>query len=216
MNIVLFGPPGAGKGTQANNIAKHFNLHKISTGDLLREEIKKKTALGNEINNKISKGLFVSDDIINNLILSVLSNDKLRNRLIFDGYPRNLNQAKNLDLLMKENNQKISCVLSLEVDKDIIVKRILGRQVCTNCGAIFNEYYYIANNKNHTCSSKFLEKRSDDNEKTIQSRFDTYLDKTLPILKFYKDQNLLNQINGTDDIDQIFKEIRAIIASLEA
>jgi len=215
VNIVLFGPPGAGKGTQASNIAKHFALHKISTGDLLRNEIKKKTTLGNEINSIISKGLFVSDNIINNLVLNILSFENFKNNLIFDGYPRNLNQAKKLDSLMKKNNQKISCVLSLDVDKDVIVKRILGRQVCTKCGSIFNKYYYPATDKNHACLSKFLETRSDDNEATILHRYNTYLDKTLPILNFYKDQNLLNQINGSYDIDQIFKEIRAIIASLE-
>ena len=215
MNIILFGPPGAGKGTQADNIIKNFNLHKVSTGDLLRNEIKNNTKLSNKIKSIIENGSLVPDDIINSLIAKILSDKKFYNRLIFDGYPRNLSQAKNLNLLLKQFNQKISCVLCLNVDKESIIKRILGRQTCTNCGLIFNEYFYPASSKNHSCDPKFLNKRSDDNEKTILNRFETYLNKTLPILDFYKEQNLLYHINGMTEIDQIFDKIRSIIASLE-
>ena len=216
MNIILFGPPGAGKGTQSNNIVNFFKLHKVSTGDLLRNEVRNNTKLGDKINLIIKEGSLVSDDIINDLIVNILSDNKFFNRLIFDGYPRNLYQAKTLDILLKKYNQKISCVLCLNVDKHLIVKRILGRQICTNCELIFNEYYHPSTIKNHNCDPKYLDKRSDDNEKTIIYRYETYLEKTLPILDFYKEQNLLHQINGMADIDQIFKEIQAIIASLEA
>jgi len=215
VKIILIGPPGAGKGTQANNLVKEFNLHKISTGDLLREEIKNNTPLGNEIKSIIEKGSLASDAIISNLVKNVLFNKSINNRLIFDGYPRNLNQAKELDLIIKKNNQKISCVLSLNVDKETIIKRILGRQTCSNCGLIFNEYFTPATDKNHNCDKKFLQKRSDDNEEAISTRFETYIKKTLPILNFYKEQNLLKQINGMAKIDEIFNEIRDIIASIE-
>ena len=215
MNIILFGPPGAGKGTQATKIVKKFNLHKVSTGDLLREEIKNNTDLGNKIKSIMDRGSLISDNIINDLITKVISNKKFYNRLIFDGYPRNLKQAKNLDSQIKKYKQKISCVLSLNVDKESIIKRISGRQTCVNCGLIFNEYYYPASSKNHSCDPKFLNKRSDDNKKIIINRFETYLNKTLPILDFYKEQNLLHQINGMAKIDQIFDEICGIIASLE-
>ena len=215
MNIILFGPPGAGKGTQATKIVKKFNLHKISTGDLLREEIKNNTDLGNKIKSIMDRGSLISDNIINDLITKVISNKKFYNRLIFDGYPRNLKQGKNLDSQIKKYKQKISCVLSLNVDRESIIKRISGRQTCVNCGLIFNEYYYPASSKNHSCDPKFLNKRSDDNKKTIINRFETYLNKTLPILDFYKEQNLLHQINGMAKIDQIFDEICGIIASLE-
>ena len=211
----MFGPPGAGKGTQADKIVKNFNLYKVSTGDLLREEIKNNTYFANKIKSTVDKGLLVSDDIVNDLIANVLTDKKFYNRLIFDGYPRNLSQAKNLDLSTKKNNQKISCVLNLNVDKESIIKRILGRQTCTNCGLIFNEYFKPASRKNHSCDPKFLNKRSDDNEETIMNRFETYLNKTLPILDFYKEQNLLYHINGMTEIDQIFDKIRSIIASLE-
>ena len=215
MNIILFGPPGAGKGTQGTKIVKKFNLHKVSTGDLLREEIKNNTDLGNKIKSMMDTGSLISDNIINDLITKVISNKKFYNRLIFDGYPRNLKQAKNLDSQIKKYKQKISCVLSLNVDKESIIKRISGRQICVNCGLIFNEYYYPASSKNHSCDPKFLNKRSDDNKKTIINRFETYLNKTLPILDFYKEQNLFHQINGLAKIDQIFDEICGIIASLE-
>ena len=196
MNIILFGPPGAGKGTQADNIAKSFNLHKISTGDLLRDEIKNKTKIGLENKTIVEKGSLVSDDVINSLIDKVLSNKVFSNRLIFDGYPRNLYQAKNLDSAVQKYNQKISYVLSLNVDKDIIVKRILGRQLCSKCGLIFNKHFKPSTKRNHTCGDEFLIKRSDDNEEVILYRYQTYLEKTAPILEYYKKQNLLHEING--------------------
>ena len=215
MNIILFGPPGAGKGTQADKIVENFNLYKVSTGDLLREEIKNNTNLGNKIKSIIDKGLLVSDNIINDLIIKILSDKKLYNRLIFDGYPRNLEQVINLDSCIKRYKQKISCVLNLNVEKEFIIKRILGRQICTSCGLIFNEHFKPATSINHSCDPKFLKKRSDDNEETIINRFETYLNTTLPILNFYKERNLLHHINGMSGIDQIFDEICHIIASLE-
>ena len=163
----------------------------------------------------MDSGSLISDNIINDLIIKVISNKKNYNRLIFDGYPRNLEQAKNLDFQIKNWQQKISCVLSLKVDKESVIKRILGRKICTNCGLIFNEYYFPPSNKNHSCDPKFISKRSDDNQETIINRFETYLNKTLPILDFYKGQNLLHQINGMAKIDHIFDEICDIIGPLE-
>ena len=215
MNVILFGPPGAGKGTQANNIVKKYDLYKISTGDLLRDEIKKNTDVGKKIKSLIDKGSFVSDEIMNNLIIKILSNKKISNKLLFDGYPRNLSQAKSLDIFLKRYNQKISCVLCLDVDKKNIAKRILGRQTCSNCGLIFNKYYKPSTSKNHSCDPKFLSQRADDKEETIMKRYETYLIKTLPILDFYKGQNLLHQINGMTEIGHIFTEIQGILTSLE-
>tara|TARA_Y100000590_G_C15322590_1_gene864587 strand:- start:65 stop:715 length:651 start_codon:yes stop_codon:yes gene_type:complete len=215
VNIILFGPPGAGKGTQAVNLVKEFQLHKISIGDILRNEIENNTSLGIKIKSTIDKGSFVSDDIINDLVQKIITNKKINNNLIFDGYPRNLNQAKELDLMVKQNSQVISCVLSLNVDKEVVVKRILGRRICSNCGMIFNIYFSPSTKQNHKCEEKYLQKRTDDTEKVIKKRFDTYKNETLPILNFYKEQNLLHQINGMAKIDDISKEIRGIIASIE-
>ena len=216
MNIILFGPPGAGKGTQSNIISKEFNLKKISTGDLLRDEIKKDTIIGKKIKTIIDAGKLASDEIINSLIGEILENKIFYDRLIFDGYPRNLSQAKNLTLLLEKHKQKISCVLSLKVNKDIIIKRILGRQICSNCGLIFNEYFNPPSNDAHKCDSSYLIKRADDNKKTVIERFETYLEKTYPILEYYKKQNLLKEINGESEIDQIYKEIKGILTTLEA
>jgi adenylate kinase len=215
VNIILFGPPGAGKGTQSDHIAKNFNLYKVSSGDLLRQEVKNKTPLSKEIKSLLDKGSLVSDETIDTIVEKILLDNTINNRLIFDGYPRNINQAKKLDSLTKNLGIKISCVLCLEVDKDTIVKRILGRQICSKCSLIFNKYFNPSNAENHPCGEKFLLKRTDDNEDTASDRFETYLNKTLPIIDFYKKQNIHHQINGMAKIDEIFKEIRGIIASLE-
>ena len=215
MNIILFGPPGAGKGTQSDNLAKDLNLYKMSTGDLLREEIKKKSALGIKIKSTLAQGKLVSDDIINDLIKIILSNQDYFNRLIFDGYPRNLNQVKHLDILIAKYNQKISCVFSLKVDRDVSIKRIIGRQVCSNCRLTFNEFFNSSTKKNHHCGNKFLQKRSDDNEKTAKNRLETYNKETLPVLNYYQNQNLLYEIDGMSQIHEIYKEICRIIHSLE-
>ena len=207
MNIIFFGPPGAGKGTQSDNLVKDLNLYKISTGDLLREEVKKKSALGIKIKSILDQGMFVSDDIINNLIESILSNKGYFNRLIFDGYPRNFNQVKYLDILIKKYNQKISCVLSLKVNQDVIIKRIIGRQVCSKCGLVFNEFFNPSTKENHHCDIKFLQKRSDDNEKTIKKRIAIYKKEILSIFNYYKGQNLLCEVDGMKDIAAIYGEI---------
>ena len=214
MNIILFGPPGAGKGTQAEKLLKDLDLYRVSTGDLLRDEINKKTILGNKIKHLIDKGNFVSDDIINDLIINILSDKKLSNRLIFDGYPRNIPQAQNLDKLLLKYNLKILCVLCLKVEKDIILKRILGRQVCSKCGLIFNKFFNPANENNHKCKSQNLKTRSDDNENTVINRLNTYAKETFPLINYYQKLNLLKEVDGSGEIEQIYKEIRYIIKSL--
>ena len=215
MNIILLGLPGSGKGTQGSILERDLNLFKVSTGDLCREEINKKSSLGDKIKSIIDQGLLVSDDIINNLVESILSNKNYFNRLIFDGYPRSLNQLKHLDILINKYGQKISCVFNLKVNKDSIFKRFTGRQVCSKCGFTFNEFFNPATTENHHCDKKFLLKRSDDNEKTVKNRFITYTKQTLPILNHYQGQNLLHEIDGMRDIALISKEIHRIIHSLE-
>jgi len=215
VNIILFGPPGAGKGTQAQNLVKDYNFFKISTGDLLRNETFKKSDLGQRIKSIIDQGKFVSDDIINELIINILDEKIESNKLIFDGYPRNINQAIHLDNLIKTHGKKISCVISLKVDDHTIIKRITGRQMCTKCNLTFNKYFNPGSNKKHQCDPKFIQIRSDDTEETAKNRIKTYVKDTLPVLKHYKNQNLLYEIDGKSEISFIYQEICRIINSLE-
>ena len=183
MNIILFGPPGSGKGTQADILVKNFNLFKISAGDILRNEINENSSIGKKIKTTIDKGGFVTDAIVNDLVEKKIFNKKY-DGLVFDGYPRNISQVKYLDNFLKKISQHIDCVISLKVDKVTIVKRISGRQVCSKCAATFNKFFNPANEKNHPCGHEFLEKRADDSELTINKRYETYVIETLPILDY--------------------------------
>jgi len=214
VNIILFGPPGAGKGTQGDFLANEYNLYKVSTGDLLRREIETESNIGKKLKGIIDQGQLASDEITNNLIESLLSNKEYSNRLIFDGYPRNINQVDFLDSAVKKYNQKISCVFTFKIDKETLLKRITGRQICSMCGSIYNEYFNKATPKNHSCGNKFLQKRSDDNEKILNSRYEIYTKETLPILSFYQNRKILHEIDGSNEIDQINKKIQHIMQAL--
>ena len=215
MNIVIFGPPGAGKGTQSNFIVKKFNLYQLSTGELLRKEIKDKTNLGIKISSIMNSGQLVSDQIVSDLIEKFISNKKFENRLIFDGYPRNKSQAENLNFLLKKYNQKINLVLKLSVSLDVIKKRISGRSVCSICGKIYNEYFNPAPINAQCCASKFLQKRSDDTLDIAVTRYQTYEKNIEPVIDFYKQSNLLKVVNGETPISEISNEISGLIEGIK-
>ena len=185
MNIILFGPPGAGKGTQAKYLVKKLNGFQISTGDILREEIKKDSEIGKKIINNMNEGKFVSDDIVNSLLKIHIFDLKKKQKLIFDGYPRSLSQAKNLDLLLNESNQKIDHIFFLNVNKETIITRIKKR--------------------------KILEKRSDDDLDTMLKRYDTYIETTRPVLDYYSENSNFHEIDGTLEIDQITSKIETFL-----
>ena len=185
MNLILFGPPGAGKGTQAQYLVKKLNNFQISTGEILRNEIQKNSNIGKKIVNDMNDGKFVSDKIVNTLIEDILSDPKKRNRLIFDGYPRSLSQAKNLEKLLIKNNQTIDFIFFLNVEKDVIMKRIKNR--------------------------KIVEKRSDDDLETFIRRYDTYMATTQPVLNFYSKNPNFYEIDGGSKIEEITAKINSFI-----
>jgi adenylate kinase len=185
VNIILFGPPGAGKGTQSKYLVSKLKNFQVSTGDILREEIKNNSEIGQQITNNMNEGKFVSDEIVNSLIEKLMLDPQKRDKLIFDGYPRSLSQAQYLDLLLDKSNQKIDHIFFLNVNKDTIIERVEKR--------------------------KTLENRSDDNTDTILKRYDTYMETTRPVLDYYSKNPNFHEINGTQEIDQITKEIEAFI-----
>tara|TARA_X000001036_G_scaffold406016_1_gene414426 strand:+ start:136 stop:699 length:564 start_codon:yes stop_codon:yes gene_type:complete len=185
VNIILFGPPGAGKGTQSKYLVKKLNGFQISTGDMLRNEIKSNSEIGKKIINDMDHGKFVSDVIVNDLIKNTVSNPQKKGKLIFDGYPRSLSQAKNLDLLLEKSNQKIDHIFFLNVNKETIIKRIEKR--------------------------KILEKRSDDDSKTFIMRYDTYMKTTKPVLDFYSRNPNFHEVDGSLKIDEITAKIDAFL-----
>ena len=189
MNIVIFGPPGAGKGTQSNLIVKKYELHQLSTGELLRKEIKNDTELGKKISSIINLGNLVSDEIVGNLIENYISKDIYKNKLIFDGYPRNLIQAKRLDTLLNKNNQKIDIALKLSVSLETVKKRILER--------------------------KNLENRDDDKDEIAIKRYKNYEKNIKPVIDFYKQSDLLKEVNAEASIAEISDEISGLIDSIK-
>ena len=185
MNIIIFGPPGAGKGTQAKKLVNKLNSFQVSTGDMLREEINKNTEIGKKIINNMNNGRFVEDEIVNKLLENIIFDKSKMEKLIFDGYPRTINQAKNLEILLKKSDQQIDHVFFLNVDKQAILKRIQKR--------------------------KILEKRSDDDTNTLLKRYDTYMKVTKPVLDYYSKNKNFHEVDGSMEINDISQKIEEIL-----
>lgn len=206
MNIILIAPPAAGKGTQAEMLEKDYNLYHLSTGDVLRSVSNSDTPLGKKVKELIDNGNLVSDELIMELIKDKINSLNNTNGIIFDGIPRTINQAKMLEEIIN-----IDYVIYLDIEKDIAMKRSIGRRTCPKCNKIYNIYFdEINDNKCYNCNVELL-KREDDTEEKFNHRFDTYLNSTLPVINYYKEQNKLVEIKNIGTKYDINNKIKSVI-----
>ena len=212
LSIILMGPPGAGKGTNAKRIANEYKIPHISTGDMFREAIKNKTPLGELASSYINKGLLVPDEVTIGLVKERLSAPDCEKGFLLDGFPRNIAQAEALSKIGEEIKKPINYVINLVVDESILIDRISGRRVCKTCGAPF----HIKTKKSlkegvcDLCGGE-LYQRKDDNEETLKARLHEYHQNTLPLIQYYSKENLLHEVSGVKDLDELLKDLNAII-----
>lgn len=208
MIIILLGPPGAGKGTIANEIKKKISIPVIATGDILRDVIDKETDLGKKVKNYVISGKLVPDEYMIKIVENRIAEMDCEGGFILDGFPRTIYQANELDLVFKKLNKNIDQVFYFEASYDTIINRLSGRRVCTNCGAIYNLNYNPPDNDNicNKCGGKLIQ-RDDDKEETIKKRIDVYNHETLPLVSYYKEKNILTKINANRDVEERFIEL---------
>ncbi|MDD2258618.1 MAG: adenylate kinase [Bacilli bacterium] len=215
MRLLIMGPPGAGKGTHAKLLCKEYNIVHISTGDMFRTAIKLGTAEGMIAKQFIDKGNLVPDDIVIGIVREKIQENECNNGFLLDGFPRNIEQAKSLDIILDECGVKIDAVLNLQVSDDILIKRISGRRVCSKCG----ETYHVVNHPPKVegicdvCGGNLVQ-RKDDTEETIKTRLKIYNKQTKPLLKYYEKQNLLKNLNGVEDINLLFNNIKKLLGGM--
>ena len=211
MRLILVGPPGAGKGTQAVQLASHYGIPHISTGDIFRANLKSGTALGQQAKAFMDKGELVPDSVTNEMIADRLTNSDTKNGFLLDGYPRNEEQAKYLDGVLADRNAPLDAVLEFQLADSEIVKRLSGRRVCKNCGAIFHNLFEKPKVEGvcDSCGGQLIQ-RDDDKEAVIQNRLDVYNQQTAPIINYYKKSALLHSISALGEVSEISN--RAIAA----
>ena len=216
MRIVLLGSPGSGKGTQAQRLTSIYNIPHISTGDLLRAAVSAKTEYGIKAREAMDTGNLVSDDIMLSMIRERLQEEDAKNGFILDGYPRNISQANSLDSLLAEIDQSIQAGLLIDVDFDVLMKRLTGRISCKSCNAVYNRYFSPPKTEGvcDKCGSTELFHRGDDNEETIKNRLTVYQQNTAPVIDFYSDKGMLRRINGVGDMEDITNAIKAELDTL--
>ena len=213
MNIILLGPPGAGKGTQAELLVANRGMVQLSTGDMLRAEKNAGTELGNRIKAVMDAGELVSDEIVSSLIDENLKRLRPDQGVIFDGYPRTAAQAGALDDLLAANGRKLDGVIELEVDEDALVERIVGRYTCAKCGAGYHDKFKqpkVAGTCD-VCGSHEFKRRADDNEETVRTRMAEYRGKTAPIIPIYEARGILTRVDGMADIDHVSAAVAAAL-----
>lgn len=208
MKLVILGPPGAGKGTQAEYIVEKYNIPHISTGDIFRENIKNNTELGKEAKSYMDKGLLVPDDLVIALVEDRLNKDDAKEGFLLDGFPRTVAQAVSLDSILDKNDDKLTKVINISVDSEILIERAVGRRVCKTCGMTYHVKFNPPKEEG-ICDkdgTKLIQ-RDDDTEETVKTRISVYFDQTAPLIDYYRAQNLLIDIDGAKDIDKVFNDI---------
>lgn len=208
MKLVILGPPGAGKGTQAEYIVEKYNIPHISTGDIFRENIKNNTELGKKAKSYMDKGLLVPDDLVIALVEDRLNKDDAKEGFLLDGFPRTVAQAVSLDSILDKNDEKLNKVINISVDPEILIERAVGRRVCKTCGMTYHVKFNPPKEEG-ICDkdgTKLIQ-RDDDTEETVKTRISVYFDQTAPLIDYYRAQNLLIDIDGAKDIDKVFDDI---------
>ncbi|WP_186431344.1 adenylate kinase [Clostridium sp. BSD9I1] len=214
MNIILLGPPGAGKGTQAKLISEKYSIPHISTGDIFRKNISEKTPLGVKAKGYMDKGQLVPDELTIDLVKDRLQHDDCKNGFLLDGFPRTVAQAEALDEFLHENNQSINSSLLIDVPQEYILERMTGRRVCNSCGASYHVKFNPSKveGKCDVCGSELIQ-RKDDSEETVRERLDVYSKQTQPLIQYYSDKEVLSTIDGTREIKEVFENISDILGS---
>lgn len=216
MKIVLLGPPGAGKGTQAKSISNKYSIPHISTGDIFRYNIGEKTPLGIEAKKYIDQGQLVPDELTIDLIKDRLNQEDCKNGFLLDGYPRTVNQAEALEAALAEKNQKLDCALLIDVQREFILDRMTGRRVCPTCGASYHVKFNPPKNdsKCDICGSDVIQ-RADDTESTVNNRLDVYEKQTSPLVDYYRKKDQLASVDGTQAINDVFEQICEILKAID-
>ncbi|MDY6825865.1 MAG: adenylate kinase [Bacillota bacterium] len=216
MLIILLGPPGAGKGTQAEQLVKEFGLAYISTGDILRKAVKEKTVLGRKAQDYMDSGQLVPDDLVIDIVKERLQEPDCQKGALLDGFPRTVAQAVALDKMLPLIGTKIDTVVLLEVDESELIDRLTGRRVCSNCGANYHMKFNPPKVRNvcDQCGGDLFQ-RDDDTLETVKERLEVYKKQTEPLIDFYRDKDLLSAIDGNKDIEEVFKQIVAVIKDIE-
>ncbi len=212
MRIVLLGAPGAGKGTQAKKLIEKYGIPQISTGDILRKAVADGTPLGKEAKSYMDKGELVPDSVVIGLVKERLAQDDCKKGFILDGFPRNTAQAETLDGVLAEMGMPLQVALSVDVDLDILMKRLTGRRTCRGCGQMYNIYFGPPRKEGvcDKCGGE-LYQRDDDREETIRKRLEVYEAQTAPLIDYYQGKGILKRVNGEGDINKIFEEVCRIL-----
>ncbi|WP_368489077.1 adenylate kinase [Clostridium sp. BJN0013] len=215
MKIILLGPPGAGKGTQAKFISEEYSIPHISTGDIFRKNISDNTPLGVEAKKYLDKGQLVPDEVTINIVKDRLSMDDCKNGFLLDGFPRTVYQAEALDLFLNVDNNKIDVVLLIDVPKELIFERMTGRRICPSCGASYHVKFNPPKLKDKCdiCNNDIIQ-RKDDTESTVKDRLDVYEKQTEPLINYYKKQEVISTIDGNGEINQVFQRVKSVLGAV--